>query len=85
MLINFTQSKSIVIRGASEFSPLPHEVYWPQSLFVELLPNLELLRNKKGRPRSTRLMDIKEGRNAYLCGICKQSGHNRKKCPSKPR
>nr|KAJ0213933.1 hypothetical protein LSAT_V11C400197080 [Lactuca sativa] len=73
---------------ASEFSPLPHEAYWPQSLFKELLPNFELLRNKKGRPRSTRLrngMDIKEGRKANLCGICKQSGHNRKKCPSKPR
>ncbi|CAH1440539.1 unnamed protein product [Lactuca virosa] len=62
--------------------------YWPQSMFKEFLPNLELLRNKKGRPRSTRLrngMDIKEGRKANHCGICKQSGHNRKKCPSKPR
>nr|KAJ0204158.1 hypothetical protein LSAT_V11C500236490 [Lactuca sativa] len=61
---------------ASEFSPLPHEAYWPQSLFKELLPNLELLRNKKGRPRSTRLqngIDIKEGRKANHCGICKQS------------
>ncbi|CAH1427413.1 unnamed protein product [Lactuca virosa] len=73
---------------ASEFSPLPHEAYWPQSPFNALLPNLELLRNKKGRPRSTRLkngMDIKEGRNATLCGICRQPGHNRKRCPSKPR
>ncbi|KAL4579442.1 hypothetical protein LXL04_015590 [Taraxacum kok-saghyz] len=73
---------------ASEFLPIPHEAYWPQSLFGELLPNLELLRNKKGRPRSTRLrnrMDIKEQRSANLCGICKQSGHNRKKCPSKPK
>ncbi|CAI9297141.1 unnamed protein product [Lactuca saligna] len=73
---------------ASEFSSLPHEAYWPQSPFNELLPNLELLRNKKGRPRSTRLkkgMDIKEGRNATLCGICGQSDHNKKRCPSKPR
>nr|KAJ0210772.1 hypothetical protein LSAT_V11C400215000 [Lactuca sativa] len=60
----------------SEFSPLPHEVYWPQSSSRQLLPNLKLLRNKKGRPRSTRLrngMDIKEGKNEYLCGICRQS------------
>ncbi|KAL6545271.1 hypothetical protein OROGR_009145 [Orobanche gracilis] len=73
---------------ASEFSPLPHEAYWPQSSSTKLLPNLELLRNKKGRPRSTRLrneMDTKEGRKANLCGICKQSGHNRIGCPSKPR
>ncbi|CAI9272226.1 unnamed protein product [Lactuca saligna] len=72
---------------ASEFSPLPHEAYSPQSPFNELLPNLELLRNKKGRPRSTRLkngMDIKEGRNVNLCGICRQPGHNRKRCPSMP-
>ena len=73
---------------ASEFLPVPHQAYWPQSLFGELLPNIELLRNKKGRPRSTRLrngMDIKERRSANLCGICKQSGHNRKKCHSKPK
>nr|KAJ0223739.1 hypothetical protein LSAT_V11C200088090 [Lactuca sativa] len=53
----------------SQFSPLPHETYWPQSLFKELLPNLELLQNKKGRSSSTRLlngMDIKEGRKVNL-------------------
>jgi len=27
---------------ASEFSPLPHEAYWPQSSSTVLLPNLEL-------------------------------------------
>ncbi|KAL6527327.1 hypothetical protein OROGR_016417 [Orobanche gracilis] len=31
---------------ASEFSPLPHEAYWPESSSTKLLPNLELLRNK---------------------------------------
>ncbi|CAI9294106.1 unnamed protein product [Lactuca saligna] len=58
---------------ASEFSPLPHEPYWPQSSSRQLHPNIELLRNKKCHPRSTRLrngMDIKEGKNGYLCGIC---------------
>jgi hypothetical protein len=73
---------------ASEFSPLPHEAYWPQSSSTVLLPNLELLRNKKGRPRSTRLrneMDTKERKKPNLCGICRQSGHNQKGCPSKPR
>ena len=73
---------------ASEFSPLPHEAYWPQSSSIVLLPNLEQLRNKKGRPRSTRLrneMDTKEKKKTNLCGICRLSGHNRKRCPSKPR
>ena len=51
---------------AFEFSPLPHEAYWPQSSFVrELLPNSDQKRKEKGRPRSTRLrngMDIKDGK-----------------------
>nr|KAJ0198666.1 hypothetical protein LSAT_V11C600319390 [Lactuca sativa] len=57
---------------ASEFSSLPHEAYWPQSSSRQLLPNLELLRNKKGRPRSTRLqngMDIKEGKMGTFVGF----------------
>ncbi|KAJ0615348.1 putative transcription factor interactor and regulator CCHC(Zn) family [Helianthus annuus] len=74
---------------SSEFSPLPHEAYWPNSSSIrELLPNSELKQDKKGRPRSTRLrngMDIKERKKANLCGICKQRGHNRATCPSKPR
>ncbi|XP_076896381.1 uncharacterized protein LOC143549360 [Bidens hawaiensis] len=65
----------------AEFSPLPHEAYWPDSLSIrELLPNSELRRDKKGRPRLTRLrngMDIKETEKANRCGICKQLCHNR--------
>ncbi|KAK1414794.1 hypothetical protein QVD17_30553 [Tagetes erecta] len=74
---------------SSEFSPLPHEAYWPNSSSIrKLLPNSELKRDKKGRPRSTRLrngMDIKERKKFNLCGICKHPGHNRATCPSKPR
>ena len=73
---------------ASEFSPLPHEAYWPESSIPQLLPNPELKRKASGRPRSTRIrngMDIKEGKKRNLCGICKNSGHNKKTCPSKPK
>ncbi|XP_076947273.1 uncharacterized protein LOC143619155 [Bidens hawaiensis] len=74
---------------SAEFSPLPHEAYWPDSSSIrELLPNSKLKRDKKGRSRSTRLrngMDIKETKKANLCGICKQPGHNRATCPKKPR
>ena len=74
---------------SSEFSPISHEAYWPHgSSNVELLPNSDLKRDKKGRPRSTRLrngMDIKEGKKTNLCGICREPGHNRARCPSKPR
>ncbi|PWA46395.1 MuDR family transposase [Artemisia annua] len=41
----------------------------------------------KGRPRSTSLgngMDVNGEKLANLCGICRQRGHNRKTCPSKP-
>ncbi|XP_022014872.1 uncharacterized protein LOC110914385 [Helianthus annuus] len=72
---------------SSEFRPLPHEAYWPNSSSIgELLLNSELKLDKKGRPRSTRLrngMDIKERKKANLCGICKQRGHNRAMCPLK--
>ncbi|KAI3796028.1 hypothetical protein L1987_38689 [Smallanthus sonchifolius] len=74
---------------SSEFSPLPHEAYWPNSSSIrELVPNSDLKRDKKGRPRSTRLrngMDIKERKKTNQCGICKEHGHNRASCPSKPR
>ena len=39
-----------------------------------------------GRPKSTRLhneMDVREGKNSVTCGLCKQSGHNRRSCPNK--
>nr|KAJ0206620.1 hypothetical protein LSAT_V11C500279080 [Lactuca sativa] len=73
---------------ASDFSPIPHEAYWPETSIQGMLPNSELKRKEKGRPRSTRLrngMDIKEGKKANLCGLCRLSGHNQKTCPSKPR
>ncbi|XP_076929124.1 uncharacterized protein LOC143593352 [Bidens hawaiensis] len=73
---------------SSEFFPIPHEAYWPQSPSIRLLPNLDLKRDKKGRPRSTRLrngMDIKEGKSGNRCGICGERGHNRSTCPFKPR
>nr|XP_043625642.1 uncharacterized protein LOC122597073 [Erigeron canadensis] len=71
---------------SSEFSPIPHEAYWPQAPNIALLSNSELKRDKRGRPRSTRLrngMDIKEGKKSTNCGICGERGHNRATCKSK--
>ncbi|XP_076903752.1 uncharacterized protein LOC143558889 [Bidens hawaiensis] len=74
---------------SSEFSPLPHEAYWPQPSFtVKLLPNTDLKREKRGHPRSTRLrngIDIKKGKKTVLCGICRQPGHNHATFSFKPR
>nr|GEV46036.1 DNA-binding WRKY [Tanacetum cinerariifolium] len=82
-----TQLQTTRLLWASEFSPFPHEAYWPK-LSITLLPNSDLKRKRRGRPRSTRLqngMDIKEGKKENKCGFCKQSGHNKKRCPSKPK
>ncbi|XP_076901481.1 uncharacterized protein LOC143555896 [Bidens hawaiensis] len=62
---------------SSEFFPILHEAYWPQSPSIRLLPNSDLKRDKKGRPRSRRLrngMDIKEGKSGNRCGICGERG-----------
>ncbi|KAD2392993.1 hypothetical protein E3N88_39970 [Mikania micrantha] len=72
-----------------KFSPLPHEAYWPNSSSIrELIPNSDQKRDKRGRPRSTRLrngMDIKEGKKTNHCGICGNRGHNRATCLLKPK
>ncbi|KAL6523564.1 hypothetical protein OROGR_017167 [Orobanche gracilis] len=86
ILIDVTQLLNIVLLGHPSFLRFLMKRIGHNHRLQKLLPNLELLRNKKGRSRSTRLrneMDTKEGRKANLCGICKQSGHNRIGCPSK--
>ncbi|PWA65579.1 hypothetical protein CTI12_AA332130 [Artemisia annua] len=84
---SFNREKEYSATWASQFFPLPHEAYWPQSS-ITLLTSSDLRRKGSGRPRSTRLrngMDSKEGRRASLCGICKKSGHYQKTYPSRPR
>ncbi|XP_042752114.1 uncharacterized protein LOC122194880 [Lactuca sativa] len=59
---------------ASDFFSVPHEAYWPETSIRGMLPNSELKRKERGRPRSTRLrngMDIKEGKKANICGLCR--------------
>ena len=70
---------------APKFFPIPHKSYWPEPNFPILHPNPTLLR-EKGRPGSSRIrneMDWKEPSVKIRCGICKQEGHNRLKCPTK--
>ena len=70
-----------------QFFPLHHEVYWLKPT-LKLILDHSLKRLEKGQSRFTRLrneMDIKEGRTLIRCGICKTQGHDRRKCPSRPR
>ena len=50
-----------------------------------LVPDPSFIRDKKGRPRSTRLrneMDWREpSQSRYKCGRCGTVGHNRRNCP----
>lgn len=68
---------------APEWHPIPHEAYWPPP-DLELMPDAQLERGK-GRPMSTRIhneMDAESSsRGGKLCGICRERGHNRSKCP----
>ena len=70
---------------APEFNPIPHEAYWPAFDFPILHSNPTLLR-EKGRPRLSRTMNEigqRESSGKIWCGICKQVGHNRRKCPTR--
>ena len=50
------------------------------------MPADSMKRVSDGRPKSTRLhneMDVRKGKTSATCGLCKQSGHNRRFCPNK--
>ncbi|XP_016747433.1 uncharacterized protein [Gossypium hirsutum] len=69
----------------NEFPVLPDLSTWevPPTTF-ELVPDIRLRRNLKGRPQSSRIrneMDIREKSDGNLCGVCRLPGHNRSKCP----
>ncbi|XP_052488020.1 uncharacterized protein LOC128041751 [Gossypium raimondii] len=69
----------------NEFPMLPDLSTWevPPTTF-ELVPDIRLRRNLKGRPQSSRIhneMDIREKSDGNLCGVCRLPGHNRSKCP----
>lgn len=67
-----------------EFQPASNETLWPQLNGPRLVPNPELRRAKEGRPVSSRIrneMDDVETTHGKRCGLCRQSGHSRRRCP----
>ncbi|XP_050890812.1 uncharacterized protein LOC127096261 [Lathyrus oleraceus] len=66
------------------FLGLPHEENWPQYEGFTLCHDDSMRRRKKGRPNNTRIrteMDDIEKENRR-CGICREIGHMRRKCPN---
>ena len=50
------------------------------------MPSDSMKRLTSGRPKSSRLhneMDARETKTPQTCGLCKQSGHNRRSCPNR--
>ena len=73
----------------SVFHPLAHEDYWPRNNLIVLLPNDATRRViRPGRPQSARIhneMDQRSHRVPKQCSICRVTGHDRHRCPARPR
>ncbi|KAL6319718.1 hypothetical protein AAG906_026797 [Vitis piasezkii] len=62
------------------------ELEWPQYNGPIIVPSDSMKRLTSGRLKSSCLyneMDARETRTPQTCGLCKQSGHNRRSCPNK--
>ncbi|RYR57089.1 hypothetical protein Ahy_A05g022823 [Arachis hypogaea] len=69
-----------------EFPPIQNEKLWPEWYETRLRPNLAMHKKATERPVFTRFHnEIDEiERIEKRCGLCKQTGHTRKRCPNKP-
>ena len=68
-----------------EFAPIANQDYWHEYYGVPLRPNPEYRRATEGRLISTRIrnnMDEVEPRPPKRCGLCRQEGHTRRRCPT---
>ncbi|CAK8533553.1 unnamed protein product [Lathyrus sativus] len=68
----------------NSFPVVASEDYWPTYHGDTIYHDENTRKNKKGRPKSTRIrteMDTTE-KMERLCGICRLPGHTRKHCPN---
>ena len=71
----------------SSFQPMVHEHYWASYDGPKVIPDPTRRREATpGRPKNKRIqneMDVSRKRQTNNCGICKQPGHDRRKCPNR--
>ena len=70
-----------------EFAAIANADYWPEYNGPRICPNPQLRRAAEGRPVSTRIrneMDAIEPGPSKRCGLCRQEGHTRRRCPTQP-
>ena len=67
------------------FKPIPDVAYWTPYTGPRIVANV-LHKRGQGRPKSTRIrneMDESVRRYVKSCSLCRQTGHNKKTCPSR--
>ncbi|CAL0320995.1 unnamed protein product [Lupinus luteus] len=71
-----------------EFQPIANVEYWPTYSGPTFIPNPDMRRNRKGRPKTKRIqneMDDSQSQHHKKCGLCRTEGHTRKNCPHQNR
>ncbi|KAG5605029.1 hypothetical protein H5410_026521 [Solanum commersonii] len=74
--------ENYVATYSGSFSPIGHEAYWPSPSFT--MRSNEFYRCPN-RPRTTRIPnEMDHGSTVYerACGLCRQTGHDRRRCPN---
>ncbi|CAK8574982.1 unnamed protein product [Lathyrus sativus] len=69
---------------SASFPVMPCDEYWPVYEGDQICHNPRMRRNKKGRPVSTRITTEMDNFDKLerKCSMCRQTGHNRTRCPN---
>ncbi|KAH0705849.1 hypothetical protein KY285_010378 [Solanum tuberosum] len=76
-------TENYVTTYSGSFSPIGHEAYWPSPSFI--MRSNEFYR-RPNRSRTTRIpneMDRDPVVYGRACGLCRQTGHDRRRCPTR--
>ncbi|KAH0641880.1 hypothetical protein KY290_033495 [Solanum tuberosum] len=76
-------TENYVTTYSGSFSPIGHEAYWPSPSFI--IRSNEFYR-RPNRSRTTRIpneMDRDPAVYGRACGLCRQTGHDRRRCPTR--